>query len=66
MKPVERALMSKELSKAQAALVAASAIATQASQFDIAKTLRAQVKTIGLQIVAINGGPVVSLKELIP
>jgi hypothetical protein len=64
VKPVERALMAKELSKAQAALWAASTIALQTSQFDVAKMLRDQVKTIGAQIVELNGGPVISLKEL--
>lgn len=64
MKPVERALMGKELSKAQAALWAASTIALQTSQFDVAKMLRDQVKVIGAQIVELNGGPVISLKEM--
>lgn len=66
MKTVERALMTKELGKAQSALLAAFSIAAQANQLDVAKALRAQVKAIGRQIVELNGGPVLTIKELIP
>lgn len=65
MKTVERALMTKELGKAQAALWAAFTIAARANQLDIAKALRDQVKAIGAKIVELNGGPVISIKELI-
>ena len=65
MKPVERALMTKELGKAQAALWAAFRIAAQANQLDVAKALRDQVKAIGAKIVELNGGPVLSIKEMI-
>lgn len=65
MKTVERALMTKELGKAQSALWAAFTIAARANRLDVAKALRDQVKAIGAQIVELNGGPVISIKELI-
>jgi hypothetical protein len=64
MTPVERALVTKELGKAQAALWAAFQTAARANNLDLAKSLRDQHKEIGTKIVAINGGPVVELKEL--
>jgi hypothetical protein len=57
--------MTKELGKAQAALWAAFTIAARANQLDVAKALRTQVRAIGAQIVELNGGPVLSIKELI-
>lgn len=65
MKPVERALVTKELGKAQAALWAAFQTAARANDLALAKALRDQHKEIGTKIVAINGGPVVTLKEIL-
>ncbi len=65
MNTATRALMTKELGKAQAALWAAFNIAARANQLDVAKSLRDQYKAIGAKIVELNGGPVVSIKELI-
>ena len=64
MTAVDKALVTKELGKAQAALWAAFQTASRANDLDLAKSLRDQHKAIGTKIVAINGGPVVELKEL--
>lgn len=66
MKIVERALVTKELGKAQAALWAAFTIAARANHLDVAKALRGQYKAIAATIVELNGGPVLSIRELIP
>lgn len=66
MKHVDRALVTKELSKAQAALWAAFTTAARANELDLAKSLRDQYKAIGTAIVSLNGGPVVTMKELLP
>ena len=65
MTPVERALMTKELSKAQTALWAAFLIAAKTHQLDVAKTLRDQHKAIGAAIVKLNGGPIITMAELL-
>jgi hypothetical protein len=65
VKTIERALMTKELSKAQAALWSAFSIAAAANQLDVAKALRGQYKAIAATIVELNGGPVLALKEMI-
>lgn len=65
MKDIDRALLTKELGKAQSALRAAFSIAASANALDVAKDLREQQKVIGAAIVKLNGGPVVSIKELI-
>jgi len=62
---VERALVTKELGKAQAAIWAAFTVAARANDLALAKTLRDQHKAMGAKIVEINGGPVVSIRELI-
>lgn len=62
---VEKALVTKELGKAQAALWAAFTVAARANDLDLAKALRDQHRAMGAKIVEINGGPVVSLRELI-
>jgi hypothetical protein len=61
----DRALMTKELSKAQDALWTAFTTAARANNLDLAKTLRDQHKAIGTAIVALNGGPVVTVKEIL-
>ena len=61
---VERALVTKELGKAQAALWAAFTTAARANDLDLARSLRDQHKAIGLAIVQLNGGPILSVKEL--
>jgi len=66
MRDVDRALVTKELGKAQSALWAAFQTAARAKDLDLAKALRDQHKSIGTAIVALNGGPVVSIKELVP
>lgn len=66
MKHVDRALVTKELSKAQAALWAAFTTAARSNNIDFAKSLRDQYKAIGAAIVALNGGPVITLKEILP
>lgn len=65
MTGVERALMTKELGKAQSALRVAFTIAASANDLDVAKALREQHKAIGTAIVKLNGGPVVSIRELL-
>lgn len=67
MKPltsVERALLTKELAKAQAALWAAFSIAANARAMDVAKSLRDQHKALGSAIVELNGGAVITGTEL--
>lgn len=64
MTNVERALVTKELGKAQAALWAAFTTAARANDLGLAKALREKHKEIGTTITTINGGPVVSLTEL--
>lgn len=61
---VERALLTKELAKAQAALWTAFSIAAKAKVMDVAKNLREQHKELGTTIVELNGGPVISRTEL--
>lgn len=65
MTGIERAIMTKEIGKAQAALWAAFTIAARANDLDVAKALRDQYKLLGAAIVQLNGGPVVTLAELI-
>lgn len=65
MTSVERALMTKELSKAQTALWAAFTIAAKTHQLDVAKSLREQHKAIGSAIVKLNGGPFITIGELL-
>lgn len=66
MKPIDRALVTKELGKAQTALWSAFTTASRANDLDLAKALRDQHKALGTAIVALNGGPVVCLKEILP
>ena len=65
MKSVERAIVTKELGKAQTALWSAFQVAARANDLDLAKALRDQHKAMGDKIVQINGGPVVSVRELL-
>lgn len=65
MTGVERARVTKELGKAQEALRVAFTIAAGARDLDVAKVLRDQAKAIGTAIVEINGGPVISIQELL-
>lgn len=65
MKSVDRAFVTRELSKAQAAIWAAFKVAAGANDLDLAKTLRDQHRAMGAKIVEINGGPIVSLRELV-
>lgn len=65
MTDIDRALVTKELGKAQAALWAAFTTASRANDLAFAKVLRDQHKALGTAIVTLNGGPVVTLKELL-
>ena len=65
MNDVQRALVTKELSKAQSALWAAYVIATRSKKFEVARALFAQHKALGSTIVELNGGPIMSIRELI-
>ena len=65
MTTVDRARVTKELGKAQAALWVALTTAARANDLALAKVLRDQHKAIGTAIVTLNGGPVVALKELL-
>jgi hypothetical protein len=65
MKSVDRAIVTKELGKAQTALWSAFQVAARANDLDLAKVLRDQHKAMGDKIVEINGGPVVSVRELL-
>ena len=65
MTAIDRALVTKELGKAQAALWTAFTIAARANDLDLAKALRKKHSAIGTAIVALNGGPVVTVKELL-
>jgi hypothetical protein len=65
MKRVDRAIVTKELGKAQTALWAAFQVAARANDLDLAKVLRDQHKAMGDKIVEINGGPIVSVRELL-
>ena len=62
---VDRALVTKELGKAQAALWAALSTAARGNDLALAKALREQYKALGTAIVTLNGGPVVTLKEIL-
>ena len=61
---IDRARMTRELSKAQAALWEAFIIAARANELDVAKALREQYKMIGASIVRLNGGPILTTTEL--
>jgi phosphoserine phosphatase len=65
MRNIDRDLMTKELGKAQTALWAAFQVAARTNNLDLAKALRDQHKAMGDKIVEINGGPVVSVRELL-
>lgn len=65
MNDVERARVTKELGKAQSALWAAFSIASRSNDLPFAKALRDQYKTLGAKIVELNGGPVVTIRELL-
>ena len=64
MTTLERALMTKELGKAQAALKVAFTIASNANDLALAKDLRDHHRAIGTAIVKLNGGPSITVKEL--
>ena len=57
--------MTKELGKAQVALWAAFTIAAKTNKLDVAKALREQHKVIGAVIVKLNGGPIITMRELL-
>jgi len=65
MTSIDRALVTKELGKAQVALRAAFTTAALANDLDLAKALRDQHRAIGTAIVALNGGPVITMKEIL-
>lgn len=65
MTVIDRALVTKELGKAQAALWAAFTIAARSNDLDLANALRKKHRALGTTIVAVNGGPVVTVKEIL-
>lgn len=58
MNSVEKALLTKELSKASAALHNAFTLATRHGSLDLAKSIRVQQQKVADNITTINGGPV--------
>lgn len=58
MNTVEKALLTKELSKASAALQHAFALARANGRRDLANSLQRHQVEIASQIIALNGGPV--------
>jgi hypothetical protein len=66
MTVIERALVTKELGKAQAALWTAFTIAARANDLDLANILRKKHRALGTAIISLNGGPVVTVKEILP
>jgi len=58
MTPTQKALLTKELSKASAALQGAFALANQCGNRNLASNLQHQQKAIAGEITALNGGPV--------
>lgn len=65
MKITDRALVTKELGKAQTAIWAAYTVASRANDVALAKSLHDQHKAMGAKIVEINGGPLLTMRELI-
>jgi len=63
----QKALVTKELQKASAALDAAFQMIARSGDhnLDIMKTLREERRNIGAMIVTFNGGPVVTVAELV-
>jgi hypothetical protein len=58
MTPTQKALLTKELSKASAALQGAFKLASFTGTLDLAKSLREQQRAVAAQITMLNGGPV--------
>lgn len=58
MNTVEKALVTRDLSKASAALKNAFAVAANSGNLDLAKQLREQQKALAEQITTLNGGPI--------
>lgn len=65
MKVTDRAIVTKELGKAQTAIWTAYTVASRANDFALAKSLHDQHKAMGAKIVEINGGPIITVRELI-
>ena len=66
MTSVEKSLLTKELSKASAALHHAFKLASQTGNLDLAASLRRQQKSVADCIVALSGGPVkIAANELL-
>jgi hypothetical protein len=61
-----RAMIAKELARAQSALGNAFLMATNEGQFEVAKGIRKQVQAVGETITLLNGGPLkISATELL-
>ena len=58
MTALQKALLTKELSKASAALQGAFTLASRHGQLDLAKSLRDQQLAVATKITLLNGGPV--------
>jgi len=65
VREIDRTLLTKELGKAQAALWAAFTMAARANELVFAKSLREQHKALGTAIAKLNGGPVITIGELL-
>ena len=57
MTPPQRALLTKELNQASAALARAFNLARNHGELDLAASIRKQQKRVADQITKINGGP---------
>jgi len=58
MTTADKALLTKELNKASAALQQAFRLARYKGNFDLARSLERQQKTLADEIIKLNGGPV--------
>lgn len=68
MNRTQRAMFTKELQRASAALNNAFQIANQSTDgFDVRfrKQVKEQQRTLGEMIVAFNGGPTVAIQEMV-
>jgi hypothetical protein len=58
MRADERGMITKELTKAQAALERAFRMIANSGDLDLARSLREHGKAVGMAITQVNGGPV--------
>ncbi len=66
MKTTDKAMITRDLQRAQSALTAARSMASHSGDFMLARKLRAQCEALGETITAIQGGPLkISVAEMI-